>query len=53
MENSTKTLISTGLSGATFTFRLGCTAQVHLITLRTQSAAETPALTWPTAPNGD
>lgn len=53
MENSTKTLISTGLSGATFTFRLGSTAQVHLITLRTQSAAETPALTWPAAPNGD
>ncbi len=53
MENSTKTLISTGLSGATFTFRLGSTAQVHLITLRTQSAPETSALSWPAAPNGD
>ena len=51
MENSTKTLISTGLSGATFTFRLGCTAQVHLIALRTQTAAETPAQSWPAAPN--
>ncbi len=43
MENSTKTLISTGLSGTTFTFRLGCTAQAHLITLRTQPADETLA----------
>ena len=53
MENSTKTLISTGLSGATFTFRLGSTAQVHLITLRVQSAVETPALSWPAVPKGD
>ena len=52
MENSTKTLISTGLSGATFTFRLVSTAQVHLITLRVQTEDETPALTWPMTPNG-
>lgn len=50
MENSTKTLISTGLSGATLTFRLGSTAQVHLITLRKQSAAET---TFYCGPNGE
>ena len=53
MENSTKTLISTGLSGATFTFRLGSTAQVHLITLRTQSTSETTDLTGPTIQNDD
>lgn len=53
MENSTKTLISTGLSGATFTFRLGCTAQVHLITLRTQSAVQTPEISGPTLQNDD
>lgn len=40
MENQTKTLISTGLSGATLSFRLGTTAQVHLITLRCQTASE-------------
>lgn len=53
MENSTKTLISTGLSGATLTFRLGSTAQVHLITLRTQSETETPAVTGPIVQNED
>lgn len=41
MENQTKTLISTGLSGTTLTLRLGSVAQVHLITLRCQTASET------------